>query len=108
MFRAAQSPLLPRRDVLLGVLPYYHIFGMRHHCHITSVFADARKGVVMLLFYPLFCGFPVAIMPKFDPEQFCQAIERYRVTAGYVVPPILLLLAHHPGEPRPLSTSSLN
>ncbi|KAH9956171.1 AMP binding protein [Russula dissimulans] len=79
MFRAAQSPLLPRRDVLLGVLPYYHIF-----------------GVVMLLFYPLFCGFPVAIMPKFDPEQFCQAIERYRVTAGYVVPPILLLLAHHP------------
>jgi len=79
MFKTVQSPLLPRRDVALGVLPYYHIF-----------------GVVMLILYPLLCGFPVAIMPKFDPEQFCQAIERYKVTAGYVVPPIILLLAHHP------------
>jgi len=50
----------------------------------------------MLLLYPLFCGFPVAILPKFDPDLFCQAIERYRVTAGFIVPPILLVLVHHP------------
>ena len=31
MFKASQPPLLPRRDVALGVLPYYHIFGMRHY-----------------------------------------------------------------------------
>ncbi|KAI9456754.1 AMP binding protein [Russula earlei] len=79
IFKAIQAPLLPRRDVVLGVLPYFHIY-----------------GAVLLILYPLFCGFPVVIMPKFDPEQFCQAIERYRVTAVFVVPPIILLLVHHP------------
>ncbi|KAH9988027.1 AMP binding protein [Russula vinacea] len=79
MTKAIHAPLLPRRDVALGVLPYYHIY-----------------GVVMLVLYPLFCGFPVVILPKFDPDQFCRAIECYKVTAGYVVPPILLALAHHP------------
>jgi 4-coumarate--CoA ligase len=57
-----------------------------------------HEGIVMLLLYPIFCGFPVVIVPRFDPDQFCQAIERYRVTAGFIVPPILLALAHHPGE----------
>jgi acyl-coenzyme A synthetase/AMP-(fatty) acid ligase len=66
------------------------------------------KGAVMLMLYPLFCGFPVVILPKFDPDQFCQAIERYKVTAGYVVPPILLVLVHHPGAPNFASRADLD
>jgi hypothetical protein len=66
-----------------------------------------RKGVVMLLLYPLFCGTPVAIVPRFDPDQFCQVIERYRVTVGFIVPPILLALAHHPGDASLSCTSRL-
>lgn len=66
------------------------------------------EGLVMLLLYPLFCAFPVAILPKFDPDLFCQAIERYRVTAGFIVPPILLVLVHHPGEASILYTPRLN
>jgi len=65
------------------------------------------EGLVMLLLYPLFCGFPVAILPKFDPDLFCQAIERYRVTAGFIVPPILLVLVHHPGKASILCTPHL-
>lgn len=105
MFKAVLSPLPPRQDVGLGVLPCYHIYGTPHHYHIAYVFADTDdptlvtiKGVVTLMFYPLFSGFPVVILPKFDPEQFFRAIERYKVTIGFVVPPILLVLLHHPGE----------
>ena len=29
MAKAVHPPLLPRRDVALGVLPYYHIYGTR-------------------------------------------------------------------------------
>lgn len=35
-------------------------------------------------------------MPKFDPAQYCANIERYKVTASLIVPPILLALVHHP------------
>lgn len=57
-----------------------------------------HPGVVKLLFYPFYCGFPVVVLPKFDPEQFCGCIERYKVTVAFVVPPIILVLVHHPGE----------
>jgi len=79
MVKAVNVALLPGRDVTLGVLPYYHIY-----------------GVVVQVFYPLFCSIPVVILPKFEPDQFCRFIERYKVTVGYIVPPILLALVHHP------------
>ncbi|KAH9996648.1 AMP binding protein [Russula compacta] len=79
MFKAVLSSLPSRQDVGLGVLPCYHIYGM-----------------VTLMLYPIFSGFPVVILPKFNPEQFFQVIERYKVTIGFVVPPILLVLLHHP------------
>jgi 4-coumarate--CoA ligase len=98
MVKAVNIPLLPRRDVTLGVLPYYHIYGTRQHRHVFCTFTNTLKGVVVQVFYPLFCGIPVVILPKFDPDQFCRFIERYKVTVGYIVPPILLALVHHPGR----------
>jgi acyl-CoA synthetase (AMP-forming)/AMP-acid ligase II len=35
-------------------------------------------------------------LPRFDLEQFLQAIQDYRVTRAYLVPPIILALAKHP------------
>jgi hypothetical protein len=35
--------LLPRRDVTLGVLPYYHIYGTRRHRHIFRMFTNASQ-----------------------------------------------------------------
>ena len=43
MTKAIHAPLLPRRDVGLGVLPYYHIYGTRHHCHVTCMFANTPQ-----------------------------------------------------------------
>ncbi|KAI0315007.1 AMP binding protein [Amylostereum chailletii] len=71
--------MYPGKDVMLAVLPYYHIY-----------------GVVKLLFYELLLGVATAIMPKFNPEEFCQSIERYGVTVTFIVPPIVLALVHHP------------
>ncbi|KAH7926973.1 AMP binding protein [Leucogyrophana mollusca] len=76
-------PLIPasaspshRSDVFFGVLPYYHIY-----------------GAIKLLQFPLALGVPTVIMSKFDPGRFCSAVERYRATVAFVVPPILVVFA---------------
>lgn len=40
---------------------------------------------------------PVVIMGKFDPVECLKNVERYKVTEWLVVPPVCLLLTHHPG-----------
>jgi hypothetical protein len=37
-------------------------------------------------------------MSQFIPDDFCAYIERYKITMSFVVPPILVVLANHPGE----------
>ncbi|KAG1879731.1 AMP binding protein [Suillus subluteus] len=76
------TPSIPAQggvDVLFGCLPYYHIY-----------------GGVKLLHLPLFLGVPGVVMAGFDPDGFCAAIARYRVTVGFVVPPMLVVFARHP------------
>ncbi|KAI0262550.1 hypothetical protein BC834DRAFT_828774 [Gloeopeniophorella convolvens] len=79
MMQRVTVPLGPNKDAALGVLPFYHIY-----------------GVANLLINPFFCGFPLVIFPGFDPELVCQSIERYKITLALVVPPIILVLIHHP------------
>jgi acyl-CoA synthetase (AMP-forming)/AMP-acid ligase II len=66
-------------DTTLGLLPFFHIYGMT---------------VIMNL--GLFCGATIVTMPRFDLEQCLAAIEKYRVTYANVVPPIVLALAKSP------------
>ena len=66
-------------DVTLGVLPFFHIYGM---------------VVVMNLTFNQ--GATVVVMPRFDLEQCLAAIEKYRVTYAFVVPPIVLAFARSP------------
>jgi len=68
-------------DVLFGCLPFYHIY-----------------GGVKLLHLPLWLGTPSIVMAGFDPDKFCAAIAKYRVTVSLVVPPILVVFARHPGR----------
>jgi 4-coumarate--CoA ligase len=35
-------------------------------------------------------------MSRFDPVQFCANIERYKITAALIVPPVLVVLSRHP------------
>lgn len=68
-----------RDDVQIGVLPFFHIYGL-----------------VVILNLGLRIGTKIVTMPRFDLEQFLALMEKHRVTIGYVVPPIVLALAHHP------------
>ena len=64
---------------IIAVLPFFHIYGL-----------------VSIMNLPLYLGGVVLTMPRFDLHDFLRAIQDYRVTRAYVVPPIVLALAKHP------------
>jgi acyl-CoA synthetase (AMP-forming)/AMP-acid ligase II len=66
-------------DVLLTVLPLYHIFALQ-----------------VTLSLGLAAGATVVTAPRFDLEGFCGLVQDYGVTRVEVVPPIVLALARHP------------
>ena len=70
---------LSDQEVLIGILPFYHIYGM-----------------VVIMSGALRAGGTIVTMPRFDLEQFLQTLQDYGVTMAYLVPPIVLALAKHP------------
>ena len=66
-------------DVMIGVLPFFHIYGMT-----VLVNLALRKGAT------------VVTMPRFDLDEFLRLMEEHRVTFACLVPPIVLALAKHP------------
>ena len=66
-------------DVLLGLLPFFHIYGM-----------------VTIMLSALEAGATVVTMPRFELEQFLQIRQQYGITYAHVVPPLVLALAKHP------------
>jgi acyl-CoA synthetase (AMP-forming)/AMP-acid ligase II len=71
--------LVTEKDVLIGILPFYHIYGM-----------------VVIMNMSLVRGATVVTMPRFDLQQFLELVQKHRVTRVNVVPPILVALAKHP------------
>jgi acyl-CoA synthetase (AMP-forming)/AMP-acid ligase II len=70
---------LTENDTVLGVLPFFHIYGM-----------------VVIMNMNLHVGATVVTMPRFDLEQCLELMQKYRVTFANVVPPIVLALAKSP------------
>lgn len=66
-------------DVILGFLPFYHIYGL------TSLVLNAFYKVT-----------PVVIMARYDLELLCQLVEKYKVTLASIVPPVAVHLAKSP------------
>lgn len=66
-------------DVVLAVLPFFHIYGMQ-----------------VLMNDQLHHGVRLVTMPRFDLVQALSLIERHQVTRFFAVPPIVLALAKHP------------
>jgi acyl-CoA synthetase (AMP-forming)/AMP-acid ligase II len=67
------------RDVVIGVLPFFHIYGM-----------------TVIMSIALHLGATVVTMPRFDLEEFLTLLQDHKVTRAYLVPPIILALAKHP------------
>jgi acyl-CoA synthetase (AMP-forming)/AMP-acid ligase II len=66
-------------DVIIGVLPFFHIYGM-----------------TVIMNIALHRGATVVTMPRFDLGDFLRILQDYKVTRGYLVPPIILALAKQP------------
>ena len=66
-------------DKLLAFLPFFHIYGL-----------------TVLIHQSFWAGYELVVMAKFDIENFCRVIQDHKVTMGYVVPPVVLLLSKHP------------
>ena len=66
-------------DVVIGVLPFFHIYGM------TVIMNIAIR-----------VGATVVTMPRFDLEEFLTLMQDHKITRAYLVPPIILGLAKHP------------
>lgn len=66
-------------DVLMAVLPFFHIYGME-----------------VILLSGLAHGATLVTMPRFDLELFLRAHQDYGITHTYVAPPIVVALAKHP------------
>jgi acyl-CoA synthetase (AMP-forming)/AMP-acid ligase II len=71
--------MLTSDDRVIGVLPFFHIYGM-----------------VVIMGAALVEGATIVSMPRFELETFLKVLQDQRVTYANVVPPILLALAKHP------------
>jgi acyl-CoA synthetase (AMP-forming)/AMP-acid ligase II len=66
-------------DRVIGLLPFFHIYGM-----------------VVVMNMTLVAGATIVTMPRFDLVQFLELIQKYRITKTNLVPPVLVGLAKHP------------
>ena len=89
LVKRARPDLLGDNDVLLGLLPMFHIYGM-----------------VTILHYSMIHGSTLVTLPNFEPESFLKAIAQHRVNVAHLVPPLILFLAKHPAV-KPEMISSL-
>jgi long-chain acyl-CoA synthetase len=78
-----------RGDIALGALPLFHSFGQT-----VSMNASMRVGATLTL------------LPKFDPGEALEIMQRDNVTHFYGVPTMYGALLHHPGR-EDFDTSSL-
>ncbi|CAK9784617.1 unnamed protein product [Cutaneotrichosporon oleaginosum] len=67
--------LVSGRDKVLGILPFSHIYGL-----------------TIVHFQPFTVGVPVVVLPRFEEISVLSAIQKYKITHGLIVPPILIIL----------------
>jgi len=70
---------LARDDIALGVLPFFHIYGM-----------TAAMNA------PLYAGGSMVILPRFEVEAVMETIQKEKVTSFCGVPTMYIAVIHHP------------
>ncbi|MCA0376717.1 MAG: AMP-binding protein [Gemmatimonadetes bacterium] len=73
------TQVLAPGDRVLGVLPFFHIYGM-----IVVMGGALRQGAC------------IVTLPRFDLEQVLRVLQEHRIRMANIVPPILLAFAKHP------------
>ena len=80
--QVSQTFELSELDVAIIVLPLYHIYGL-----------NVGMNQAILL------GAAQVVTPRFNVKEFCELIEKYRVTYSLCVPPIFLDVVRHLENP---------
>lgn len=76
MLNSDQEQLGEVDSVYMCVVPMFHVFGLA-----LITYGQLQRGTA------------IVVMPKFDFEMILRAIEKYRVTHLWIVPPVVLALA---------------
>jgi acyl-CoA synthetase (AMP-forming)/AMP-acid ligase II len=71
-----ESDTFSEEDVILGVLPFFHIYGM-----------------VIVQMVALAAGASLVVLPRFDLQSMLDLVEKHRITVLPIVPPIALAVA---------------
>jgi acyl-CoA synthetase (AMP-forming)/AMP-acid ligase II len=64
---------------LLGVLPFFHIYGM-----------------VIILMHGFMRAATIVTLPKFEFEPFLKVLQTWPITSAHIVPPVVVALGKHP------------
>ncbi|KAM0755140.1 phenylacetyl-CoA ligase [Meredithblackwellia eburnea MCA 4105] len=75
----AYNPKTGKGDKVLGVLPFYHIYGL-----------------IVVLHMSLYMGVPVVTLNKFTLPAYLTAIQKHRITSIYIVPPMVIMMIKNP------------
>lgn len=62
-------------DVVMGCLPFYHIYGL-----------------VVVLHSNVYQSVPVVVVPRFEPRAFLRTIQDFAITVLFLVPPQVVLM----------------
>jgi acyl-CoA synthetase (AMP-forming)/AMP-acid ligase II len=79
---AGSRQLVSGVDVILGVLPFSHIYGLG-----MNFLQPAAKGC------------PVVVLPRFNEIPALEAIQKYKITHALIVPPIVVTLLNSKNVP---------
>jgi acyl-CoA synthetase (AMP-forming)/AMP-acid ligase II len=71
--------LIDPQDTAIAFLPFFHMYGL-----------------YLFLISGLSMGLTSVTMPRFDLAHYLQLLQEHRSRTAYVVPPVVIALAHHP------------
>ncbi|KIX92000.1 uncharacterized protein Z520_12271 [Fonsecaea multimorphosa CBS 102226] len=90
--QSARDAIAPGyHDVVLGLLPFSHIYALILICHASTYRGDQ-----------------VIVLPKFDLQQYLTSIERFKINGLYVVPPIIIAMVKNQQFAQKFDLSSIN
>ncbi|PVH74778.1 putative 4-coumarate--CoA ligase 1 [Cadophora sp. DSE1049] len=101
MLNSSEGTILHwKRDRVLSVLPYYHIYdsiqSVGSHLYFLHADIAIRMGLQCLVHLPAYTGLTTLVMSAFDLKLFCSLIQDHKITYTYVAPPVVLHLAKNP------------
>ena len=83
LLQASVAFQVHENDVPLNGTPFYHIFGM-----------------VVGMLMSLYVGAKQVVMKESHRKDFCELVERYKVTYAFLVPPMIIALVGYPNLPK--------